>query len=171
MPLARTCVAASLVALHGVACAFELTLSDPEFALAVPGVPAIEVHEQPTKPAGAARLLTGSDKTFAVQVEVLRQPNAVSPRVCAGLLLRSLVAQPGMPSRDSIYRAPLNVNTFLVIYALGEGQAQKLHAHIISSAGTSHCANAHFVRRAIPGEDSDLWRTTFTSARVRLPTK
>jgi len=133
----------------------------------VPGVPAAQLHEKTEQSTSSARrLLTGSVSNYSIEVELLPQPIEVSPRVCAGSLLRSLVAQPGMPNRDSIYRAPLNETTFLVIYALGEGQAQKLHAHVISAAGTTHCANAHFIRRGTPGEDIDNWRTTFTSARV-----
>ena len=96
-----------------------------------------------------------------------RQSSEMSARTCAGLLLRALLGRPGMPNRDNVYRAPLDISTFLVIYALRDGQQQKLHAHIISSAGKSHCANVHFMRQAKAGEDIDDWRTTFTSARVQ----
>jgi len=159
-------VLALLTAVPCIASAFELRLSQPELNLSVPGVPAAELHEEAGQSASAKRSLTGVASNFAIEVELLAQTGQVSPRVCAGSLLRVLVAQPGMPNRDSIYRAPLDEFTFLVIYALGEGQARKLHAHIISAAGSTHCANAHFVRPASPGEDIDEWRTTFTSARV-----
>ncbi len=159
-------VVASLAVAPGIASSFELILSEPELNLSVPGVPAATLHEEAASSPSLKRSLTGSASNFTIDVELLPQLTRVSPRVCAGILVRSLVAQPGMPNRDSIYRAPLNESTFLVIYTLGEGQAQKLHAHVISAAGTTHCANAHFSRQATPGEDIDDWRTTFTSATV-----
>ena len=165
------CIVAALFSATGIAGAFELKLSEPALGLSVPGVPAIALQEQTPSPASSKRLLAGRDSVYTIEVELSPQANEMSPRTCAGLLLRTLLSQPGMPNRDSIYRAPLDVSTFLVIYAAGEGQQAKLHAHIISSAGTSHCANAHFVRQAKAGEDADEWRTIFTSARVLPATR
>lgn len=163
---AKLCVVAALFAATGSAGAFELQLSDPALSLSVPGIPAIRLQEQTPSVEGSRRLLAGRDSLYTVEVELSRQANEMSPRTCAGLLLRALLSQPGVPSRDNVYRAPLDAGTFLVIYASAEGQQVKLHAHVISSAGTSHCANAHFVREAKAGEDIDEWRTSFTSARV-----
>jgi hypothetical protein len=147
--------------------AFDLNLPDPAVSLTVPGIPAIALQEQ----AGSSgkRVLAGQDDTFSVDVELTRQSGDMSPRVCAGTILRAVVAQPGMPSRDNVYRAPLSDTTFLVIYVIGEGQRLRLHAHLISSAGASHCINAHFVRVAKSGQDVDDWRTTFSSARISSP--
>lgn len=147
--------------------AFDIDLKEPALSLSVPGVQPIELRERPVRLVDQKRTLVGSDAVYTVELELWRQASEPSPRVCAGLMLRSLVAQPGMPDRDSIYRAPLDAHTFLVIYTQGDEPAQKLHAHIISSAGTTHCADAHFSRPATPGEDIDAWRTTFTSARVK----
>jgi len=155
--------------LHAAAGAFELGLRDPDLNLSVPGVPAIAMHEQPASGGNAKRVLTGNDDTFSVDVELSRHPNEMSPRTCAGTILRAVVSQPGMPNRDSIYRAPLDAMTFLVIYVLSQGQQAKFHAHLISSAGASHCVNAHFTRVAKAGQDVDDWRTTFTSARISPP--
>lgn len=154
---------------HAAVGAFELGLRDPEFNLSVPGVPSIAMHEQSASGGSAKRVLTGHDDTFSVDVELSRQPNEMSPRTCAGTILRTLVSQPGMPHRDSIYRAPLDAATFLVIYVRSQGQQEKFHAHLISSAGADHCVNAHFTRVAKAGQDVDDWRTTFTSARIAPP--
>jgi len=163
---AKLCLLAALCGATGTAGAFELALSEPELSLSVPGVPAITLREQTPSPESSRRLLAGRDAVYTVEVELSRQASEVSPRTCAELLLRALLSQPGMPHRDSIYRAPLNISTFLIIYTAGEGPQEKLHAHILSSAGANHCANAHFIRQARAGEDADEWRTTFTSARV-----
>lgn len=158
-------VAAALIA-HAAASAFDLRLPDPRLSLSVPDVPAIPLREQPAAPADGQRLLVGSDATYSVQLALHRQPEAVSPRACAAVLLRALVAQPGMPTRENVYRAPLDADTFLVIYALGDKAQMQLHAHILSAAGAMHCADTHFARKAAPGEDIDQWRKTFSTARV-----
>lgn len=151
--------------------AFDIRVPEPELSLAVPGVPTIALQERPATVPPGRRILTGRDATFQVELSLAPQAGETSARVCAGQFLRTLVAAPGMPSRDSIYRAPLDAQTFLVIYALGDERQPTLHAHIVSAAGHSHCADAHFSRAAAPGEDIDAWRTTFTSARVTLPAR
>lgn len=153
------------------AAAFELTLAEPELSIAAPGVPAIALQELPASAPAGRRAFTGHDARYRVELTLSPQAPEASPRVCAGQFLRTLVAAPGMPPRDSIYRAPLDAHTFLVIYALGDERQPTLHAHIVSAAGTAHCADAHFSRRAAPGEDIDDWRTTFTSARVAAPAR
>jgi hypothetical protein len=160
-----------LVGLQAEAAAFELGLRDPDLHLSVPQVPAIDMQEQPARGSGARRVLIGHDDTFTVELELSRQPNEVSPRTCAGTVLRAIVARPGMPNRDNVYRAPLNATTFLVIYVLNEQQQHKLHAHLISAAGATHCADAHFTRLAKPGQDVDDWRTTFSGAVMSSPAR
>ncbi len=168
--LLRSVVAAvGLLPLAGWA--FDIRVPEPELSLAVPGVPAITLQERPATVPPGRRLLSGRDATFQVELALAPQSGETSARVCAGKFLRTLVAAPGMPPRDSIYRAPLDAQTFLVIYALGDERQPTLHAHIVSAAGRSHCADAHFSRAAAPGEDIDAWRTTFTSARVTLPAR
>jgi hypothetical protein len=169
VPRTKHLLIALLAGLHAEAGALEMDLRDPALHLSVPGVPAIAMHEQPTPGGNAKRVLVGHDDTFNVDVELSRHPNEMSPRTCAGTVLRALVSQAGMPNRDSIYRAPLDATTFLVIYVLSQGQQEKLHAHLISSAGASYCVNAHFTRLAKSGQDVDDWRTTFSSARISTP--
>jgi hypothetical protein len=72
-----------------------------------------------------------------------------------------------MPDRDSIYRAPLDENTFLVLYILGEARNRQLHAHLLAAASTTHCIEAHISRALREGEDEDNWRRSFDGARIR----
>jgi hypothetical protein len=102
-----------------------------------------------------------------VSIVVTTAGTEVSPRTCAGSLLRTLVARPGMPDRDSIYRAPLDQDTFLVLYILGSPPARRLHAHLLSSASAKHCVEFHASRPERPGEDVDEWRKSFIGSRVR----
>ena len=160
-------VIALLLGAQASVSAFEFSLREPAFSLSVPGVPDIALGEEAVSAdASGRRVLAGKDEIYAVDIELSRQSGEMSPRICATVMLRSIMDRPGAPPRASVYRAPLDVNTFLVIYALGEGEQARLHAHLISSAGSDHCANAHFARAAKPGEDVDAWRSSFTSARI-----
>lgn len=150
------------------AAAFELALPEHAIVITVPAVPGIAVQPLPAtaaKPAAALRL-AGTDGAYRFDVALFDQGKPVSARECAGVRLRAIVSQPGMPDRDHVYRAPLSASTFLVVYAIGRGVQRDWHAHLIAAAGTAHCADAHFTRPARAGEDGDEWRLTFTNARI-----
>lgn len=144
--------------------AFEVALKEPVLTLAVPALPAMTLDIQASPPAGATLAMAGSGAGYSVTLRLTPSPADASPRTCAGSFLRALVARPGMPSRDNIYRAPLDEATFLVIYRLGDEPARMLHAHLLSSAAGPRCVEAHFARAATAGEDEDNWRKTFAGA-------
>lgn len=152
----------------GPAPAFEASLPEPAVTVTVPALPAIVLRAQPPS-AGASVTLEGGDGLYRVELVTQAAQGAApaSARLCAGRFLRALVARPGMPERDAIYRAPLDADTFLVLYALAgaPGPAQ-WHAHVVSAAGASHCLELHVQRARRPDEDPDLWRRTFQGAHV-----
>ena len=165
--VALACV---LAAWHAPAAAFQADLSDPALHIEVPGLPALALslalaRTEPAGPAAAARLV-GDDGTYAVEVLATPSAQAANTRTCAGQFIRSLVQRPGMPARDNIYRAPLNAQTFLVLYILRDNGQQVLHAHLLAAAPGTHCVEAHFNRRLRAGEDEDDWRRQFDGARI-----
>lgn len=154
------------------AAAFEIAVPEHAILITVPTLPAITVQAQPvTANSMAALRLAGAEGAYRLDVAVFDQGKAVSARECAGARLRAIVAQPGMPNRDNVYRAALNASTFLVIYAIERAERRELHAHLLAAAGTTHCADAHLSRPARPGEDDDDWRLTFTTARIDPTTR
>lgn len=163
-------VAAALAGLHALACSFEAKVSDPDFTIVVPALPDIALKQQaPASPASAPRWL-GDDGTYKVAVALSAMPQGISARECAGTGLRAILSQPGMPHRDSVYRAPLNAHTFLVLYVF-EGSQPTLHAHLLSVAGDSHCTDVHFSRPQRAGEDVDDWRSSFSGAHIDKPAR
>jgi hypothetical protein len=167
--LAALAMSLALGALAGPAAAFEWRGATPAVSITVPAVPAIALRADAAPPAGSAARLAGSDGRFSVEVLMsapVAQAGGTSSRECAGGFLRTLVTRPGMPARDSIYRAALSEKTFLVIYLLGDAPAQQLHAHLVAAAGPQQCIEAHFSRPARPDEDTDDWRRTFSAARI-----
>jgi hypothetical protein len=162
----RLLVAAGLCGACALASAFEASIPDPAFTLSVPALPAIALTEQAASPQRATRQFAGGDGTYAIALSIVRTERAVTTRECAGTILRSLIARPGMPARDSIYRAPLNERAFLVIYVLDGQAGPVLHAHLLASAASTHCIEAHFSRAKRVGEDEDDWRKSFLDSTV-----
>jgi hypothetical protein len=157
---------ASLLAPALPACAFEQAFAVPPFVVAVPRLPTIAVGVPVPSQGGNVLTARGQDTTYVVEISATASGNATSTRACVGASLRELVARPNMPGRDSIYRAPFDSNTFLVLYVMELGGIKQLHAHLLSAAGGTHCIDAHFSRGLVTGEDIDGWRTTFTGATV-----
>jgi hypothetical protein len=160
-------IASTLVVVCGGASAFEQGGENPDFTVTVPNLPAIRLAAQAALEPGVTSSMAGEDGTYKVTLVVSRAEKETSTRACAGSFLRSLVARPGMPDRDSIYRTPLDENTFLVLYILGTQGNQRLHAHILSSASATHCIEVHFSRARRDGEDEDIWRNSFTGSHVQ----
>jgi len=158
--------AAALFGTSALAFAFEASVPEPGFTLSVPALPVIQITEQPTSSPAASRHFVGADGAYSVSLDVARAERSITTRECAGSLLRSLIARPGMPARDSIYRAPLNERTFLVIYVLDGQAGPVLHAHLLAAAAATHCIDAHFSRAKRTGEDEDDWRKAFLNASV-----
>ena len=158
---------ASALAVSTEAGAFELKAANPEFTVTVPNLPAIRLEKRPSMNTDASIEMFGEDPIYRIGLLVTKAPKQTSARECAGSFLRTLVARPGMPDRDSIYRAPLDPNTFLVLYILGEPGRRQLHAHLLSSASATHCIEAHVSRELREGEDEDGWRESFAGARIQ----
>ena len=158
---------ASTLAVSAGASAFELKAASPDFTISVPNLPAIRLDAQATANPDISSEMAGEDGTYKFTLLVTKVPKETTTRICAGSFLRSLVARRGMPDKDNIYRAPLDENTFLVLYILGEGGRRQLHAHLLSAASTTHCIEAHISRGLRDGEDEDSWRGSFSGARIR----
>jgi len=159
-------IASMLAACEG-ANAFELKVASPAFTVTVPNLPSIRLDAQPASNSGASSAMAGEDGTYKVTLLVTKAEKETTTRTCAGSFLRSLVARPGMPDRDNIYRSALDENTFLVLYILGAEGSQQLHAHLLSSASATHCIEAHFSRALRVGEDEDNWRNSFVGSHVQ----
>jgi hypothetical protein len=159
--------AGSMLAQASPAYAFEQAFGAPAFVVSVPHLPNISVGAPSASAGGGVLTARGQDPTYVVEIRATASSSASSTRACAGASLRELAARPNMPDRDSIYRAPFDSNTFLVLYISETAGMKLLHAHLLSAAGGTHCIDAHFSRKLLAGDDVDNWRTTFTGARVR----
>lgn len=167
MPGSRHLLPVVLAATTTAAGAFEHAFELPAFVVSVPGIPSIPLAPRAATASPGARVALGHDATFTVEITASESSQAGSTRACAGTFLRELVKRPDMPDRDSIYRAPFDASTFLVLYIVERQGVKALHAHLLSAAAGTHCVDAHFSRVMGATEDVDRWRTTFTGARIR----
>jgi hypothetical protein len=147
--------------------AFEQAFEAPPFVVSVPRVPNLRIAVAPGRGDSTSVHAQGRDAVFAVEITAEASAQAGSSRTCASMFLRELVKRPNMPDRDSIYRAPLDASTFLVLYIFEQKGTKVFNAHLLSAAAGTHCINAHFSREAAVDEDEDTWRTTFKDARIR----
>lgn len=154
--------------LGGPAAAFEYQLGGLDAVVSVPGLPQVSMRRLAVPGKGREAEWHGVDQALAVDIQAMAAPAeaAVGTRACAGVFLRELVRRPGMPDRDSIYRAPLDVGNFLVLYILDGSPARQVHAHLLAAPDAGHCVDAHFSRPLRDGEDVDDWRNSFRGAQV-----
>jgi hypothetical protein len=157
---------ALLPLLPAPAAALDVRVPDPGFTVTVPRLPDLQIRPAAAQASGSALRMTGGDGTIEVSVFVQAMQRPVSARECAGSGLRTILSQPGMPSRDNVYRAPLSETTFLVLYVIAGARQPTLHAHLLSAVVGTHGAEAHFSRLAGAGVDHDDWRQTFSGARI-----
>lgn len=149
------------------AVAFEQQLAEPAMVVSVPRLPQVALGQGRVSADGQARTWAGRNGALEVDIQANATPAAGSTRLCAGAFLRELVRRPGMPERDSIYRAPLDVDNFLVLYLLDDTGGRRLHAHLLAAVAGSHCVDAHFSRPLGEGEDVDEWRQRFGGAAIK----
>ena len=167
-----TAAGAPLAVVAAIACAtpaaaFEQSFAAPAFVVSVPRLPDVAVGAFAAAPGSGQRVARGSAGGLAVEVSAREAGEASSTRGCAGASLREIVARPGMPSRDNIYRAPFDASTFLVLYLLEVQGVRQLHAHLLAAVQGTHCVDAHFQRAWRAGEDLEDWRAAFAGAAVR----
>ena len=158
---------ASMLAAGTNAIAFEQKVEAPDFTVTVPNLPSMRLEAQAASAPGVASAMAGGDGIYKVTLIATKAEQETTTRACASAFLRALVARPGMPERDSIYRAALNESTFLVLYILGSQGREELHAHLLSSASATHCIEAHFSRPRRDSEDVDDWRKSFAGSRIQ----
>jgi len=151
----------------GNASAFDMKGENPSFTVTVPNLPSVRLEAQTISGSNVSSAMAGEDGTYKVSLLVTKAANDTTTRACASTFLRALVARPGMPDRDNIYRTALDENTFLVLYILAEQGGQQLHAHLLSSANATHCIEMHFSRAHRAGEDEDGWRKSFAGSHIQ----
>jgi hypothetical protein len=85
---------------------------------------------------------------------------------CATSTLRELPRRPGVPGSDLVYRAKLDDQTYVALYAAKPPAPMLLHAHVMSAAAGTHCVEIHASKVVSSREDIESWFKGFDSARI-----
>jgi hypothetical protein len=145
---------------------FAFRVAEPGFRVSIPGLPQIEMQAHAADAAQPHLRFLGSDGFFTVAIFTPAANAGIKPVECAVAALRSLAARPGVPPLPQIYRAQVDPNTYMALYATRLGVAATLHAHFFSAAGGTHCVEVNVSMVSTSEEDLKLWQANMEKGRI-----
>jgi hypothetical protein len=146
--------------------AFEFNATAPEFAVTIPGIPPISMGPHPMQGTHPHLRYMGSQGAYTVSIITPGAERGMTALQCAGATVRSLAARPNVPPSDQFYKARLDDNTFVAIYAAQMPGFLQLHAHLLSAAGGAHCVEVHVSKIATSTDEVAPWFGGFGEARI-----
>ena len=163
---AGTAALALLAAAHAHAQGFVFEASAPDFKVTIPGVPNMRMQPHPMQDTHPHLRYMGADGPYTVSIVTPSAERGMSALQCASATVRSLAARPNVPPSDELYKARLDDNTFVAIYATQLPGLLQLHAHLLSAAAGTHCVEVHVSRIATSVDDVAPWFNGFREARI-----
>lgn len=145
---------------------FEFIATAPDFAVTIPGIPIISMGPHPMRGTHPHLRYMGSQGPYTVSIITPGAERGMTALQCAGATVRSLAARPNVPPSDQFYKARLDDNTFVAIYAAQMPGFLQLHAHLLSAAGGTHCIEVHVSKIATSTEEVEPWFSGFGAARI-----
>lgn len=168
----RTALAAAAAALallagaHAHAQAFEFEASAPDFKVTIPGVPRMDMKPHPMRDTHPHLRYMGADGPYTVSVITPSAERGMGALQCASATVRSIASRPNVPPSDQFYKARLDDNTFVAIYATQMPGLLQLHAHLLSAAAGTHCVEVIISKIATSVDDVAPWFNGFGEARI-----
>lgn len=145
---------------------FVFEASSPKFRITIPGVPPMKMDAHPMQASKPHLRFLGSNGPYTVSVITPAAAAGMTARECASSIVRTLGARPGVPEPSQIYKARINDNTFIAIYAWPLGGLVQLNAHVLSAVGGTHCIEVHATKMSTSEEDFALWFEGLTNANI-----
>ena len=142
-----------------------IELSDPNVRITIPGMQGIDMGVHPMNEQKPAFRLLGSTSRTSVSVITPQIDTAISPMSCATAVANIILAQ-GMITRDQLFLGRTNEQTFLIIYGLPMEQSVLLNTHIVSSAESTQCIEAHVSRVSTSDADIEPWFNGFGESSI-----
>lgn len=139
--------------------------AEPKFKVTIPNIPQMKMGVHPLNKAQAHQRYLGEDGPYTVSILIPTADPGITAVECASSVVRS-IAQSGIVPPSQIYRARLNENTFVMIYAVPQAGFVQLHAHFLSAVGGTHCINVHASKASTSKDDLDPWFKGFGAAKI-----
>jgi len=166
IPALFCALAALLASLPGLAADFAFEVDGPKFRVTLPGIPPMKMATHPLNASQPHLRYLGSDGPYTVSVITPTAAAGMSALECASATVRTMAARPGVPPSAEMYKARLDDNTYVAIYAAEIEGIVQLHAHVLSAAGGTHCVEVHASRMSASPEDLEPWVKGFDGARI-----
>lgn len=146
---------------------FVFEVGSPKFRITIPGIPQMKMDVHPMKASQPHLRFLGSLEPYTVAVFTPAAVPGMTPLECASAITRTLAARAGTPPSSQVIKARLGDKTFVVVYAaMLAGGGVQMHAHILSSAGGTHCVEVHATRVSIDEDDLASWATDIEKASI-----
>jgi len=145
---------------------FVFEVNSPKFKITIPNMPPMRMDIHPMNASHPHLRFLGSDGPYAVSVITPAAAAGMTALECASSTVRSLKARPGVPQSSQIYRARINDNTFVAIYASPLGGVVQLNAHVLSGVGGTHCIEVHASKMSTSDDDLAPWLEGFSKASI-----
>jgi hypothetical protein len=140
-------------------------MQDPNVRITVPGMSHLDMGVDPMNEHKPNFRLLGTNGKTAVSIITPDIGGVVSPTACATAVANSVLAL-GRIERDQIFLGRANEHTFLIIYGMPLTESVMLNAHIVSSAGSEICIEAHVSKISTSDADIEPWFNGFVDATI-----
>jgi len=147
---------------------FAFELDAPKFSITIPDIPPIAMQPHPMQGTHPHLRFLGADGAYSVSVITPSAAAGMGALECATAILRSLPARPNVPAADEIYRARLDDNTYIALYAVQLPGFLQLNAHFMSAAAGKHCIEVHASKIATTQDDIAPWFKGFGKAKIEI---
>jgi hypothetical protein len=108
----------------------------------------------------------GSEGPYTLSILTPTADRGMTALECASSTIRSLGSRPNVPRAEDVYRARIDDNTFVAIYAARMPGFLQLHAHFVSAAGGTHCVEVHASKVVTSKDDIAPWFKGFGKAKI-----
>ncbi|QJR09505.1 hypothetical protein DSM104443_00549 [Usitatibacter rugosus] len=143
-----------------------IDVSSPDVTITVPNVPAMKMERHPMSATQPHARLLGSEGSYTVSVLMPTADAGMSALECASSTIGALSKRPGVPPQAQIYKARINAQTFIAIYAAPASGAVLLHAHLVSAAAGTHCVEVHVSKVSMSQDDLKPWFKDWDKANI-----
>jgi len=142
-----------------------IEISDPNVRIIIPGMPGIDMEVHPMNQQKPVFRLLGSEGKTSVSVITPTIDTEVSPMSCA-TAVANFVLSTDTVSRDQLFLGRANEQTFLIIYGLPMEKSVLLNTHIVSSAESGECVEAHVSKISTADSDIEPWFNGFGESNI-----
>ena len=151
-----------------VVCASDLAiqLTDPRFAVTIPGLPQVELGPHPARTQNPAARLIGSSSDGLNVSALVHKADGASAQQCASWLAGSTISR-FAPELSSVQLVPAGENAWVLIFVLKLDSLELLKAYVFSGNNKGQCLEIHMSRHGNTEPQRQAWLSGFRGIAVK----